>query len=72
MSMGTEGETDLYLSGLYELKVDNVAPGSKEAEEMRENYTQLARKASQDAVKTFRRWKVEGRIDEWAKAVEQK
>jgi hypothetical protein len=55
------------LTGLYELKVDNVEPGSEAAEEMRDKYTQLARGASSDAVKTFRRWKTEGKLDEWAK-----
>ena len=77
MSLGTGEETsggsgpDLYLTGLYELYVDGVEPGSAAAEEVRVKYTQLARGACKDAVNTFRRWKVEGKVDEWAKAGEE-
>jgi hypothetical protein len=60
------------LTALYQLKVDNVEPGSEAAEEMGDKYTELARGACSDAVKTFRRWKTEGRVEEWAKMVGKK
>jgi hypothetical protein len=45
---------------VYELWVDGVEEGSKEAEEFRTKYGALARGATQDGVKTFRQWKKEG------------
>jgi hypothetical protein len=51
---------DLYFTGVYELWVDGVEEGSKEAAEFRTKYGALARGATQDGVKTFRRWKKEG------------
>lgn len=51
---------------MYELPITDVDPKSEKAEEMRREYTELARKATQDAVKTFRRWKQEGSIEKYA------
>ncbi|GAB1317433.1 hypothetical protein MFIFM68171_07643 [Madurella fahalii] len=53
---------DIYLVTAYELWMDGVEEGSKEAEDVRVNYRALARNATIDGVKTFRRWKVEGKI----------
>lgn len=53
---------DIYLVTAYELWMDGVEEGTKEAEDVRVNYQALARGATIDGVKTFRRWKVEGKI----------
>lgn len=75
MSQGTEdrgpdgGEPpSIYFTGVYELWIDGVQDGTKEADEVRAKYGALARGATQDGVKTFRRWKEEGKLDEWARA----
>ncbi|KAF2128302.1 hypothetical protein P153DRAFT_397389 [Dothidotthia symphoricarpi CBS 119687] len=58
---------EIFLTGAYELWMDGVEEGSKEATDVRVKYGALAKGATQDGVKTFRRWKVEGKLDEWAK-----
>jgi len=68
MSQGTQdppnaGRPDIYFTGAYELWIDGIEEGSKEAEEVRAKYGALARGATQDGVKTFRRWVVEGKIE---------
>jgi hypothetical protein len=72
MSQGTSDppnpkRPEIFLTGAYELWMDGVEKGSKEAEEIKVKYAALAKGATQDGVKTFRRWKVEGKLDEWAK-----
>ncbi|PSK42019.1 hypothetical protein B9Z65_3933 [Elsinoe australis] len=72
MSQGTQelpnpDRPDLYFTGVYELWIDGVKEGTPEAEEVRIKYGNLARGATQDGVKTFRKWKVEGKLDKWAK-----
>lgn len=67
MSQGTREPADpqrpeLFLTAAYELWLDGVEEGSKQAEDIRVQYTALARGATKDAVQTFRRWKKEGTI----------
>lgn len=72
MSQGTQDppnaeRPEIYFTGVYELWIDGVEDGSKEAEEVRVKYGALAKGATQDGVKTFRRWKKEGKLEQWAK-----
>ena len=52
---------------MYELKLDNVQPGTKEAKDIEANYSALARGACRSAVEKIRSWKVEGKLALWAK-----
>lgn len=52
---------------MYELKLDNVEPGSKAAQDIEVNYTALARGACESAVRDIRKWKAEGKLAKWAK-----
>jgi hypothetical protein len=72
MSQGTSEppnpeRPEIFLTGAYELWMNDVEEGSVKANEVKVKYAALAKGATQDGVKTFRRWKVEGKLDEWAK-----
>ncbi|GIZ40465.1 hypothetical protein CKM354_000380100 [Cercospora kikuchii] len=72
MSLGTaekvdESRPDIYFTGVYELWIPGIQDGTKEAEEVRVKYGALARGATKDGVQTFRKWKVDGKLDEWRK-----
>ncbi|KAJ5107503.1 hypothetical protein N7456_004178 [Penicillium angulare] len=58
-----QGEQDLYLTAMYELRVNGVETGSTEAKAMETNYAQLAKGAALTAVERIRLWKVEDRLD---------
>ncbi|KAM0545781.1 hypothetical protein ACHAPJ_011205 [Fusarium lateritium] len=72
MSHGTSGNQEgncpeLFLTAMYELKLDNVAPGTQAAKDIEVNYTALAKGACENAVKDIRKWKTEGKLHEWQK-----
>lgn len=58
-----QGDQDLYLTAMYELRVNGVVPGSPKAKEIETSYAQLARGAALTAVEKIRSWKVENRLD---------
>ncbi|KAJ5940502.1 hypothetical protein N7516_000670 [Penicillium verrucosum] len=58
-----EGELTLFLTAMYELRVEGVIPGSPEANAIETNYAQLAKGAAITAVEKIRLWKVEDRLD---------
>ena len=71
MSYGTEeGQPQLYLTAMYELWVNGVSAGTEAAIKMEVDYTALAKKACSDAVKDIRKWKLEGKLKDWAKGIE--
>jgi Domain of unknown function (DUF1857) len=51
---------------MYELKLDNIQPGTKEAKDIETNYTALARGACRSAVDSIRLWKKQGKLALWA------
>ncbi|KAI0456053.1 hypothetical protein F5B21DRAFT_169621 [Xylaria acuta] len=64
---GDSGDgNDLYLTAMYELKLDKVEPGSPEAREIETNYRSLARGACKTAVESIRQWKEQGLLQKWA------
>lgn len=69
MSYGTANGEDpeLYLTAMYELWLSDVEPGTQAAKDIEVNYTALARRACKDAVESIRKWKVTGKLAEWAK-----
>lgn len=50
---------------MYELKLSNIQPGSPEAKDIETNYTALARRACYEAVESIRRWKEDGKLQQW-------
>lgn len=60
-----EDESKLFLTAMYELKLANIVPGSKDARDIEANYTELARGACHDAVAKIRVWKQEGKLQKW-------
>lgn len=56
---------------MYELKLDNVEPGTQAAKDVEVNYTALARGACENAVKDIRKWKTEGKLAAWQKEDEE-
>jgi len=58
-----QGEEDLFLTAMYELRVNGVVSGSPEAKAIETNYAQLAKGAALTAVERIRLWKVEDRLD---------
>lgn len=69
LSYGAEDgntEIDLFLTAMYELKLNNIQPGTKEAKDIETNYTALARGACRSAVENIRLWKVQGKLAKWA------
>ena len=67
-SGATDGhtETDLFLTAVYELKLHHVMAGTPEARDIEAQYTELARGACRSAVEKIQRWKVEGKLAQWA------
>ena len=61
----SKDDYDLYFTASYELKVPGVEPGSERAEEVRKEYTELARKAARDGVNSVRGWKREDKLKIW-------
>jgi hypothetical protein len=60
-------EIDLFLTAAYELKLQHVMAGTQEARDIEANYTELARGACRGAVDKIRQWKVEGKLEQWAR-----
>lgn len=58
-----QGQESLFLTAMYELRVNSVVPGSSEAKDIETNYAQLAKGAALTAVERIRLWKVEDRLD---------
>ncbi|KAF5243267.1 hypothetical protein FANTH_8276 [Fusarium anthophilum] len=58
---------ELFLTAMYELKLDSVEPGTQAAKDIELNYTALARGACENAVKDIRKWKTEGKLAIWQK-----
>ena len=50
---------------MYELKLTNIEAGSSQAKEIETNYTALARGACRDSVEKIRRWKEDGKLEQW-------
>ena len=50
---------------MYELKLTDVEPGTQKAEEIKANYTTLAKGACRSGVEKIRQWKMEGKLEEW-------
>ena len=50
---------------MYELKLADIEPGSPQAREIETNYTALARGACRDSVEKIRRWKEDGKLEQW-------
>ncbi|CVK98969.1 uncharacterized protein FMAN_08340 [Fusarium mangiferae] len=76
LSHGTTGQQDnerpvLFLTAMYELKLDNVEPGTQAARDIEVNYTALARGACENAVKDIRKWKTEGKLATWQEEDEE-
>ncbi|KAK8003902.1 Pumilio-like 3 [Apiospora arundinis] len=60
-------EKDLYLTAMYELKMDGMEPGSPAAMKIETDYRQLAKGACASAVSSIRLWKEQGLLAKWAK-----
>ncbi|KAF5963729.1 hypothetical protein FCOIX_13731 [Fusarium coicis] len=76
LSHGTAEKEDnerpeLFLTAMYELKLDNVKPGTQAAKDIEVNYTALARGACENAVRDIRKWKTEGKLAAWQIEAEQ-
>ena len=56
---------------MYELKLDNIEPGTKAAKDIEVNYTALARGACESAVRDIRKWKAEGKLAKWEKEAQE-
>ncbi|KAF4335430.1 hypothetical protein FBEOM_10718 [Fusarium beomiforme] len=66
-----DGRPELFLTALYELKLNNVEPGTQAAKDIEVDYTALARGACENAVKDIRKWKTEGKLAAWQKEDEE-
>ena len=60
-----EDDSSLYLTAMYELKLTNIEKGSLQAKEIETNYTALARGACRDSVEKIRKWKEDGKLEQW-------
>ncbi len=61
-----DGTDELYLTGMYELKLPGVRVGTEEADRIDKEYRELTKKACKGAVEKIRGWKEEGRLAVWA------
>lgn len=61
-------EDEPYLTVFYELKMGDHSPaaGSKEAQDIVTNYRKLAKTVCNDAIDHIRKWKLEGKLAQWA------
>ena len=50
---------------MYELKLADIEPGSPQAKEIETNYTALARGVCRNSVEKIRRWKEDGKLEQW-------
>ena len=50
---------------MHELKLADIEPGSPQAKEIETNYIALARGACRDSVEKIRRWKEDGKLEQW-------
>ncbi|KAI1105357.1 hypothetical protein F4804DRAFT_304631 [Jackrogersella minutella] len=70
LSWGAEdgdNDKDLYLTAMYELKLDNVVEGTEAAKDIETNYRNLARGACKSAAVSIRAWKEQGLLEAWRK-----
>ncbi len=61
------GTDELYLTGMYELKLSGVRPGTEEADKIDKEYRELAKEACKGGLDKIRRWKEEGRLAVWVR-----